>query len=253
MDSINTQYLYKETRLNLDPTSASSIVNIKVPSPVDGRGASRKLTNGENSVQQDENTFRLKYLATASSVFHRKWHESPRSFLWRLLENGTVLSIRAVDVVKREKGADAPLILNFRFTAPLQPSCIAFADPREHDALCIFVLDESSYLYSLTLRPDYFRKKSAIDAGPGEACKVYQPSVFTFKHPHRMIAATSDRVVLSLHDGGLVRLDRNKAQDGEWAIAMSLLVAAANQSKQRRTPGRRPFTILRAGPKDCAA
>lgn len=214
MDSRNTQYLYQETRVNLEPSSTAAVVNIKVPSPTTGRSAQR-VRNTENTTTEDENAFRLRNLATASSVYHRKWHDSPRSFLWRLLEDRTVLSIRSIDVAKQEKGPDAPQILNFRFSVPIQPACISFADPREHDALSMFVLDDADCLYSFTLRPDYFRKRSAIEAGPGEACKVYQPSVFSFKRPHRMIAASSDRVVVALHDGGLVRLDRNRANDGE--------------------------------------
>ncbi|RBQ95639.1 hypothetical protein VDGD_20256 [Verticillium dahliae] len=210
MDTQNTQYLYKEIRLNLEPSSSTSVVNIKVPPP---SGTSRKLPNTDKSGTDDENVFRSKNLASASSIFHRKYHATPSSFLWRVLEDGTVLSIRATDVAKNEKDADAPLILNFRFAAAIQPSCIAFADPREHDALCMFVLDDANVLYSFTLRPDYFRKRSAIEAGPAEACRVYVPSVFSFKHPHRMIAATADQVVVALHDGGLVRLDRNKANN----------------------------------------
>ena len=220
MDSRSTQYLYQETRVNLEPSSTAAVVNIKVPSPTTGRSAQRRLRNGEDATNEDENTFRLRNLATASSVFHRQWHDTPRSFLWRLLEDRTVLSIRSIDVAKQEKGADAPLILNFRFAVPIQPACISFSDPREHDALCMFVLDDADCLYSFTLRPDYFRKRSAIEAGPGEACKVYQPSVFSFKRPHRMVAASSARVVVALHDGGLVRLDRNRANDGElrWRV-----------------------------------
>lgn len=214
MDSRNTQYLFKETRINLEPSSSASVINIRVPSPADGRAAPRKPQGADKTASEDESTFKLKNLATASSIFHRKWHNAPRSFLWRVLEDGQVLNLRAVDVSKQEKDADAPLTLNFRFASPIKPSCVAFADPREHDALSMFVLDDSNYLYSFTLRPDYFRKRSAIEAGPAEACKVYLPSVFSFKHPHRMVAASSDRVIIALHDGGLVRLDRNKNHDG---------------------------------------
>ncbi|KAF6844156.1 DNA repair protein rad51 [Colletotrichum musicola] len=216
MDAADTQYLYRETRLNLESASASSIVNIRVPSLTStGRGVTRKLTNGnsEKHVSEDEVAFRLKNLAPASSVYHRKWHAAPRSFLWRLLEDGLVLSLRVVDTCRPEKASDAPLVLNFRFSVPIQSSCVAFADPREHDALSMFVLDESNYLYTFNLRPDFFRKRSSIEAVPGEACKVYQPKVFGFKHPHRMVAVNPDQVVISLHDGGLVRLDRNKAHD----------------------------------------
>ncbi|KAF9870005.1 DNA repair protein rad51 [Colletotrichum karsti] len=216
MDSADTQYLYRETRLNLEPASASSVVNIRVPSLTSSWGAAaRRLTNGssDKNVSEDEVAFRLKNLAPSSSVYHRKWHDAPRSFLWRLLEDGLVLSLRVVDTCRQEKASDAPLILNFRFSVPIQPSCVAFADPREHDALSMFVLDESHSLYTFNIRPDFFRKRSAIETGPGDAVKAYQPKAFGLKHPHRMVAASTDQVVVSLHDGGLVRLDRNKGHD----------------------------------------
>jgi nuclear pore complex protein Nup160 len=216
MDSGESQYLFKETRLNLEPSSPSVIINIQVPRLANqGRSANRRAVNGDSNATEEEIEFRRKNLATASSISHRLWHDSPRSFLWRVIEDGTILSVRAVDVCKQERESDAPLILNFHFSVPIIPSCIALADPKDHDALCIFVLDETYHLHYISLRPDAFRKRSTMETGFSEICKSYLPPVFGFKHPHRMVAVSADQLVVMLTDGGLVRLDRNKAHDGK--------------------------------------
>jgi nuclear pore complex protein Nup160 len=219
MESGDTQYFFKETRLNLEPSSAASIVHIRVPSPSSNSRANGRKSTKTYEASEDENGFRLKNLAIASSVYHRLWHDSPRSFLWRVLDDGTILNLRAIDVCKQEKAAEAPLILNFHFSAPIQPSCVAFSDPKEHDALYIFVLDTSNYLYSFSLRPDAFRKRSAIESGLGETCKVYLPAAFGFKHPHRLVAATADQILVTMHDGGVVKFDRNKSHDCTFCFA----------------------------------
>lgn len=213
MDSGDTQYLFKETRLNLEPPALSSVVSIRVPSNSSyGRGH-RKLQRGDSI--EEETIFKTKHLATASSIYHRTWHDSPRSFLWRILDDGTSLSIRAVDVCKKTQAADAPLILNFNFAVPIQPECVAFSDPEEHDALCVFVLDQAYQLYTFTLRPDLFRKRAAVDAGLSELCKVQSPAGLGFKHPHRMVAVTAETLLVTVNDGGIIRFDKSKSHECE--------------------------------------
>ncbi|KAF7559693.1 hypothetical protein G7046_g4462 [Stylonectria norvegica] len=211
MDSRETQYLFKETRLNLEPPASASTVTLRVPSNSTHSRAQRKITR-DDSVE-DETTFRLKNLATASSIYHRQWHDTPRSFLWRILEDGTLLSIRAVDVCKKAQAVDASLVLNFRFPVPIQPGCVTFADPEEHDALCVFVLDQTYQLYNFTLRPDLFRKRAAVETTISELCKVHTPAGLGFKHPHRMVAVTAETLLVTVNDGGMIRLDKLKTQD----------------------------------------
>jgi nuclear pore complex protein Nup160 len=131
------------------------------------------------------------------------------------LENDTVLSLRAADVCKHEKDADAPLILNLRFPSPIRTPCIGLADPEEHDALCIYVVDQANHLYSITLRPDHFKKRSTIEGGLlGDACKVWSPPGFGFKHPHRLAVVNPDQLIVTMHDGGILRFDRNRSHEG---------------------------------------
>ncbi|KAK2593380.1 hypothetical protein QQS21_008911 [Conoideocrella luteorostrata] len=217
MDSGEIQYLFKETRLNLEPPAPTSVVSIRVPSRNGNSRSQRRIAY--DSSTEDETTYRFKNLAVASSIYHRKSHDAPRSFLWRVLEDGTVLSIRAVDVCKKDKTADTPLVLNFNFSVPIQPGCVAFSDPEEHDALCVFVLDQSSQLYTFTLRPEFFRKRTAIDAVLSELCKVQSPAGLSFKSPHRLVAVTANTLLVTVSDGGMIRFDKmrnDESASGVW-------------------------------------
>jgi nuclear pore complex protein Nup160 len=213
MDPRDSQFLFKETRLNLEPPSPASIVTIRVPSGA-ANGRNHRKPTIEASLE-DETSFRLKHLATASSIYHRKWHDSPRSFLWRILEDGRLLSIRVVDVCKKDKVAEASLILNFQFTVAIQPGCVAFSDIQEHDALCVHVLDQSAELYTFTLRPDLFRKRSAVDAGLSDLAKVQSPAGLGFKQAHRMVAVSAKTLLITVNDGGMIRLDKRKPDECE--------------------------------------
>lgn len=215
-------YVYKETRLNLEPQSASSIVQLRVPSASSHSRSGSRITNGA-SISEDEKAYRLKNLATASSIYRRKHHDSPRSFLWRVLENDTILSIRAADICKRQKEPDAPLILHLKFNSPLRTSCIGFADFEEHDALTVFVVDHANILHSITLRPDAFRKRSVTENNFSEACKSYSPPGFGFKYPHRLVAVSPEQLIVTMHDGGILRFDKNKSHEGKSSSQVSPL------------------------------
>lgn len=212
-------YAYKETRLNLDSAIQSSTVAIRLPShgilPFAKASGQKRSHNTDPAIAEDESSFRQRHLATAASIYHRTHQKTPRSFLWRVLEDGIVLSIRAVDVSKSPNVADAHLTLRLTFPSPIRPSCIAFSDSSEHDVLSVFALTESNVLYTLSLRPDFFRKSSSTDDNVGDWCKPYVSSAFRFKHPHRLVALSSESVLISLHDGGLLKLDKRSGSDGK--------------------------------------
>lgn len=207
-------YVYKETRLNLEPQSASSIVQLRVPATrTNSHSRSNSRITNDASISDEEKSYRVKNLATASSIYRRKHHDSPRSFLWRVLENDTVLSIRAADVCKRQKEPDATLVIHLKFSSPLRTSCIGFADCEGHDAVTVFAIDHANALHSITLRPEAFRKRSATD-NFSEAFKSYSPPGFGFKYPHRLVAVSPDQLIVTMHDGGILRFDRKKSHEG---------------------------------------
>lgn len=210
-------YNYKETRLNLESAIPGSTVSIRLPShgasSKSSRTAQKRPFTTDIPLAEDENGFRQRHLASAASVYYRRFHQSPRSFLWRVLEDGKVLSIQAVDLCKQEKVPDAHLTLRLTFSNPIRPNCVAFADHKEHDALSVFILTESNHLYTLTLRPEYFRRRASTEDNVADWCKIYLSSAFGFKHPHRLVSLGTEEVLISLHDGGLLKLDRVPGED----------------------------------------
>ncbi|KAF4632411.1 hypothetical protein G7Y89_g5712 [Cudoniella acicularis] len=221
MESRSPFYAYKETRLDLDSSAPDSTIAIRLPAHGASSWASRATQKRSQTLElpiaEDEDTFRQRHLATAASVYHRVHQKSPRSFLWRVLEDGKVLSIRAIDLSRQSKSADANLTLRLYFPTPIVPCGIALSDSEEHDVLSAFVLTESHHLYTLTLRPDFFRKTTSTEENIGDWCKSYLSSAFSFKRTHRLVALTADELLISLTDGGLLKLSRKSGGDGsEW-------------------------------------
>ncbi|KAI0815637.1 nucleoporin Nup120/160-domain-containing protein [Xylaria sp. FL0064] len=208
---------FKETRLNFEPSSLTYVVDVSLPS-IANASRSRRQTNGPARLNGGDGALHAQNCATASAVYHRKHHSYPKSFLWRVLEDNSILNLRIVDVCKPERALDANLILNFHFPNSIRPSCVAVSDPPDHDALTVFVLDEAGQLYTLLLRPDSFRKRSFIETGLGDACKISTVNALqNYKTPYRLIAVNSDQLILALTDGGHIRLDKNKPQTGPQA------------------------------------
>ena len=209
---------YKETRLNLDPATQGSTIAIRLPKHGESTLSSkapRRFEFAEPAVAEDEGTFRQKNLATAASIYHRKHHKTPKSFLWRVLEDGGVLSIRAVDVSKQSGAADYNLTLRLRFHHSIKPGCIAFSDSKEHDVLSAFVLTDDNSLYTLSLRPDHFRKPSSTEDNIGDWCKSYLSGQFFTKKAFRLVALGADEVLLSYTTGDFTRLARKSGGDGK--------------------------------------
>jgi nuclear pore complex protein Nup160 len=241
----NSQFLFKETRLSLDLSPTSSIVHVRLPGQASSsRASSRKLNGTDSSVFLGERDFRAQTLAAASSIHHRRHHQSPRSFLWRVLDEGHVLSLRAFDLTREEHQLEAPLTVHIHFATPIQPACIALSDPKDHDALVVFVLDQASLLHSFTLRPDSFRKRSAADLDSANEWKAYTPSVFSFKQAHRLVAITSDLVLITMHDGGLLKLEKNQGQGTQASNGWK----ETSYNAQHWTSGFRKMLPFQGGP-----
>ncbi|KAL5888632.1 hypothetical protein ACKVWC_003889 [Pyricularia oryzae] len=213
MDSREPLFLYKETRLNLEPFPCATVhLHLRA-----SHASQRSDTNGRAS--ENDPTYRLKGLASSSAIFYRKHGGFPRAFLWRVLDSGYTLSVQPVDVCRPEQAADAPLTLHIHFPSPLKPNCIALADSKNSDALNVFAIDESNNLYALLLKADVFRKPSAVDAIPAESLEPFLPTAFSFKHVHRMVAVSSGQLLATLHDGGVLVFDRQSHSHGSSPAA----------------------------------
>lgn len=245
--------LYKETRIGTDVPIASSatspnVINVRLPShrvsaTHPPRRRSVQLQSSSPSSQRGSTTekqrdieaiFAYSNLARAASIFFRRDDTSPQSILYRVLEDWEVLSIQAVDVVddvSEPAGglhATAP-VLRFHFPDKIRENCVAFADVPSKDELKVYVMTVVNTLYTLTLKGGTLRDgggAGAARAGRGggiglgniqesEYCRTYYPSTFSLHSPHFLVAVDHERVLVSLQDGTLLKLERGLEDDGK--------------------------------------
>ncbi|KAI9761401.1 MAG: 60S ribosomal protein L35 [Chaenotheca gracillima] len=210
----------KETRLNLEPSFPRSTIAIRLPANGaanhSARTPQRRILHGiDLPTADDESSFAKRNLASASSIYFRQNKKHPRSFLWRVLDDGKVLSIQSVDLSKSsDQERDAALTLRLTFSSPIRPGGVCFADSADREPFSVFVLTASNDLYTLTLRPDFFRKSSATENNVEDWCKTYLSTSFSFRHPHRLLVKDPSTLLISIHDGGLLRLTRAPDDDG---------------------------------------
>ncbi|KAI9819922.1 MAG: hypothetical protein M1827_006492 [Pycnora praestabilis] len=222
MADLSPLYLYKETRVNLEQANPGSAIYIHLTAHGGSNNSSRALLrrqqDSENAQAEDEQSFIDKFTASSASIYFRQSHKYPRSFLWRVLEDGKVLEVRSVDLSKAEQEKDeAALTLKFVFSSAIRPAGVALSDPTKRDLLNVFVLTSSNDLYTLSLKPDFFSRSEATEASTSSWCRTFLPSSFSLRYPHRLYACNAEELFISLHDGGLLRLTRKPEDDGsQW-------------------------------------
>ncbi|KAK4547405.1 hypothetical protein LTR36_001061 [Oleoguttula mirabilis] len=224
--------LYREVRIAPTPASPSSVLHINTTSdshpripPLLRAGSKRAFADISGL---DEESYARKHLATEASVFFRGPTRSPRSFLWRVLDDRKVLEIQAVDLVKanvhaqdKDKDSDGWLTYHVSFAQPILQQGVAFAEPEEdttEDALECYVLTESRELFTVTLRRHLLTRADVPAEFDAKTCvKKYTSSFLSVRHPYRFVAVSSLELLVSLGDGGLVRLERRVGESGgQW-------------------------------------
>jgi len=126
-----------------------------------------------------------------------------------------VLELQSVDLIQdRYNKGEAVQALALNFPHTIQPFGIALADPEQRDALNVFVLTTANELYTLTIHKELFVRPAATQSDVGNWCKICVPSSFSFRSPYRLAATSAHELLISLHDGGLLRLTRKPGDDG---------------------------------------
>ncbi|KAF2131692.1 hypothetical protein P153DRAFT_336225 [Dothidotthia symphoricarpi CBS 119687] len=214
--------LYKEARLNIEPAFPGSTIAFTLPasslSTFVLRTTAKRTVITEQYVDQDEDAFARRHLATEGSMFFRRHHAYPRSFLWRVLDNRKMLEIQATDLDhdfsnKRE----ANLTLLLQFPSPIRPFCVAFAEPTDRDALTVFAITTANELYTITLPRDFFDNPAASEQDVENWCKRSEPALFSGRVPYRLVALGVDDLLVTLDDGAICRMrwdTDNKVWDG---------------------------------------
>ena len=212
--------LFKETQTDLEPAYPGSVIQIQVPSTstfsVRPRQQRRILRSA--SICKDEDSYNQNHLAASSSFYFGKVKRYPRSFLWRVLQEGRVLELRSVDLSKKNgETREASYTVQLHFASTIKPNGVALTDTEEQDSLSVFALTKGNDLYTLTIRKDFFCHAAASEEDVSRWCKVARPATFTISTPHSLIAGNSELLIISLADGRLLQLTRNKEDDGsKW-------------------------------------
>lgn len=217
--------VYKDTRVDLRPFSSNTAVNISTPSSTHDSNAQRRarfsaspFTEHEEPVAKDEDEFYRRYLATQGSIYFRRRRAYPRSFLWRVVNENKIIEIQCADLTK--SGTDHNeynITIRLDFGEEILPAGVGFADLEDHDILNLFVITASKQLHTLTLRPEWFRRRAAIDENVSDWWKSCTPAPLSFSYPHRLHVSSPLELFISLDNGSLLRLTRRSGDDGKLA------------------------------------
>lgn len=168
-------------------------------------------------------------------MYFRRHGTNPRNILYRVVEEWEVLSIQAVDTVKGPEeatiGVDvATPVLRFHFPDKIRENCVAFSDVPNKDEVKVYVMTMVNTIYTLTLKGEILRGgggiAAAAKAGRGggiglgnlkepEFCRTFYPSAFSLSSPHFLVAVDHERILVSLQDGNLLKLERGVEDDGK--------------------------------------
>lgn len=218
MAKLRAPYLYTSTRLNLDQAHAQSTIELSLRKD----GSHDRRPHNDIQIGSDSSQFTREHLSTESSLHFRSHEHSPRSFLWRLLDDRKALELQAVDLSQDQNQKDeAILTLLLRFPAAIRPFCIAFADHTEKDALNVFAITRDDELWTLTLHRDLFVHAKHTETLELDWCRVSKPSMFAVTTPYRLFSSTARELFVSMKDGSIVRLTRKVGEEGgKWHDAV---------------------------------
>ncbi|KAF2857837.1 hypothetical protein K470DRAFT_198959, partial [Piedraia hortae CBS 480.64] len=212
--------LFRETCLP-SPDSANPMLYIDA-----GGGKSRfspfRRAGDKRSFEEisecDEDGYARARLGSNGGVFFRAADRTPRSFAWRVLEDGKVLELQPVDLMVHKKPDGRRLTFRIDFGQTILNDGVAFADPEAHDALEVFVLTAKREVCTVTLRKDVLTRTSVPADFNSQSCvKRFGGSFLSMRQPFRFRAASNVELMASSADGGLVLMHRDRNESGaQW-------------------------------------
>lgn len=204
--------VYKEVRLDVDSDLPSAKITITLPGKgfLRSRGRQALVTHAEPPVRTSENPRVADKLSSAAGVFSHRCHRQPQRLLWRLDHGCRILTLSSIDVLKEGLGARATLsTISIAFPGTLQAESISFTENPDHAHFHVFLLSTEHEIYDIRVAPQYFQEPTTIPTETSEWCQVQTPGAFSFRYPHRLVACDYSNVLVSLHDGGILRLRRS--------------------------------------------
>lgn len=203
-----------ETRVDLEPVGQGPVIQIQLPSSGTFIRTSRphRRVLSTTATCHNEETYARRCLASASSIYFSKSRRYPRSFLWRVLDNSKVLELRSVDLSKHDRESrEARVILQLIFPSAIRKGCVALADD-EHELLSVFIITKSNELYTLTIPTRFFCDEAASEEDPERWYHAFIAPTLRPCNPLRLVAGSPEQLVVTLDDGGILKLNRNPDQ-----------------------------------------
>lgn len=240
--------LFKEARLNVEPAFPGSTISITLPAKETSTFGARihpeRTVVLESHNERDEDAFARRYLASDGSMFFRKHHQYPRSFLWRLLDNRKVVEIQSTDLDQDASHKfEANVTLLLRFASPIRPFCVAFADSRHRDGLTVFAITSTNEFYEITLPRDFFLKPAASDVEINDWCKRPVLTQLTVRTPYRLVALSSEHVLATLDNGGILSVRKSTEADDVWNESLYSETSWTGSMREMMIPWKREEKI----------
>ncbi|KIW82701.1 hypothetical protein Z517_05728 [Fonsecaea pedrosoi CBS 271.37] len=211
--------LYTETAFQVTSATPDSVIRLQVPRK---NGSFEKpksaSTRSENTRawSKDQHSYASHILASQGSIYFRASKTYPRSFYWKVVNNGRVLLVQCADFARSEGDVnEAYFTVRFEFQDPIIPRGVTFADLESLDEISAFVCTDKNEIFNLRLPTSAFRDPRILQSeNLTQWCQPLESSALGIDTVYRIHAHTPLVVVISFASGRLQRLKRRSVQDG---------------------------------------
>ncbi|OCT52313.1 hypothetical protein CLCR_07914 [Cladophialophora carrionii] len=213
-------YLYTETAFQVIPATTASVVNLQIPranGSYDKSKFSSKKPGDSKAFTKDERTYSSHILASQSSIYFRESKSYPRTFYWKVVDNGKVLEVQCADFARSEGDTkEAYLTLRFEFQDQIAPCGVTFADLDNGDEIHAFVCTLKNEIFNLCIPTNAFRYARILqDENLSQWCQSMESSTLSIDTVHRIYASSPLDVFISFASGRIQRLRREAVQE-DW-------------------------------------
>lgn len=212
--------LYTETAFEVVPATSASTTEVLIPRKNGSIERSRNPLKHQSRRKEfpvDQQTFAAQQLASESSIYFRQSKSYPRTFIWSVREDATILQIQCADLARSENDTkEAYHTLRFEFQDPIIHRGVTFADLEKGDILHVFVCTNKNEIFNLQIPTDTFRDPSNLKSRNVQSwCKALDSSSLKLHTAHHIYAATPLEIFISFTNGKLQRLKR-RSGDETW-------------------------------------
>ncbi|KAJ9602099.1 hypothetical protein H2200_013459 [Cladophialophora chaetospira] len=209
--------LYTETAFQVTPATAASVVNLRIPRKNGAydrsKYSSKKSDKGDST--KDEQTYSAQYLASQSSIYFRESKTYPRTFQWKVVNDGKVLEVQCADFARSEGDTkEAYLTLRFEFQDQITARGVTFADLNNTDEIHAFVSTDKNEVFNLRIPTNAFRDSQVLhDENLTQWCQPLDNSILGIDTLYRIYARSPLHIFISFASGRLQRMTRKSIQD----------------------------------------